>query len=154
MTNEIIKIEDKALEDAFNRLEESLKSGFILSAMKKGAETLQEETRSQLRRKLGSGATSTLRRKKPMEKGVSLVVDNPQDEVRVSILGDFRLKWFELGTPDRYTRARKRNKKRTVRQFRGRIEALNFFATARGNEERLIRTINDELTKTIEKLLK
>ena len=153
MSSAFVSIKDSPVMSALRDIEDSLKSGAVITALEKGAEVLQAETRTQLRRKLGPGATSTLRRKKPMEKGVSLVVDREHGEVRVSILGDFRLKWFERGTEERYTRVSRR-RKGSAKRYRGRIEALRFFESARSNESRVIETIENELTKQIENLIR
>ncbi|MBD5252316.1 MAG: hypothetical protein HDS49_04715 [Bacteroides sp.] len=77
-----------------------------------------------MRAKLGTGATSPNRwNGKTMESGVRLKADKDYCEVSVSILGDFRLKFFEKGTAQRSLRRGGAN--------RGSITPLNFFREAR-----------------------
>lgn len=157
-----IKIEDRYLDQVFSLLEKGLKGGMVMNSLKKGAELLQAETRSRLRAKLGAGATSTLWRKNPMEKGVEIRENPIYQEVGVHIWGDFRLKWFELGTAERWTRennskkwlAKTLGKRYRPNAFRGEIRPLRFFEEALGDGSRYMEVINSNLSREIEQLIK
>lgn len=180
ISNEVLEIDDLSLKRFFSRLEEGLRGDIILKAMRSGAEVIQKSTKAELRKDMASLRAShkiskPVHRKKPMESGVSLVEDKAMAEVRVSLLGDFRLKWFELGTKERklrYTGAKDRERgrvkgdkrhlyrKRGKENFyragtnRGKIEAMNFFATARRDEGAVISAINKELESELQKLMR
>jgi len=57
-------------------------------------------------------------------------VDKKATEAKVHIMGDFRLKFFELGTTTRQLRKNGAN--------RGRMKAAHFFKTAKDKTERII----------------
>nr|DAT69137.1 MAG TPA: hypothetical protein [Caudoviricetes sp.] len=85
---------------------------------------MTSQTKRSLRANLGAGATSPNRwNGKTMESGVRLKADKDYCEVSVSILGDFRLKFFEKGTAQRRLRRGGAN--------RGSIRPLYFFREAR-----------------------
>lgn len=175
MNNESVIIDDKALAQAFSTLQGALKGDIIMKALRKGAEVFREDARVQLRKTLGAGATSTIKRKKPMQEGITLVEDRAYEEVRVSLYGDFRLKWFEMGTKlrklkntgakdrergrvstDRRYLYRKKGKENFYRSGsnRGRITALNFFAEVKSDESKAIDIVNDTLSKELQQLVK
>lgn len=113
--------------------------------MKAGGDKLAGNARMQLRSKLGTGATTPNRwNGKTMESGIKYKADKDYCEVSVSIMGDFRLKFFEKGTKIRQTRKTKAN--------RGSIKALNFFAAARANEGEITDTINNSITESLKRI--
>lgn len=74
----------------------------IMDSLYEGGKVLKENTKQSLIAKLGSGATSGEHYKKPMTAGIKVTKDDVVMRVVVSILKDFRLKWFENGTDERY----------------------------------------------------
>ncbi|MCH5241796.1 MAG: hypothetical protein J1F67_05160 [Muribaculaceae bacterium] len=174
--NDNLRIEDKSLVEIFSRLQNGIRSDLVLKALKKGGEKLQADTKVQLRKKLGKGASSTNHHRRPMLKGITLKEDQQYIEVRVSLYGDFRLKWFELGTKERKlkrTGAKDRERGRTkgdkrylyrkkgkenfykAGTNRGRIKALDFFQEAREKDmEKVTGIIKTELTKELQQLLR
>ena len=77
-----------------------------------------------------------------MESGVKLRADKDYCEVSVSILGDFRLKFFEKGTAQRRLRRGGAN--------RGSIKPLNFFRKAR--QQDIGDTINNSITESLRRI--
>ena len=94
-----------------------------------------------------------------MVEGVRVIRDRDYRLTIVSIMGDFRLKWFEKGTDVRYAGGRKDSKGRyagagSQSNYRGSINALGFFKKARTNEEKIAQVITDEIKKDIDKALR
>ncbi|MCM1440423.1 MAG: hypothetical protein NC131_14645 [Roseburia sp.] len=79
-----------------------------------------------------------------MESGIKAKTDKAYTEVSVSIMGDFRLKFFEKGTKVRTTKKTKAN--------RGSITALNFFAAARADEQNISNTISNSITESLKRI--
>lgn len=67
---------------------------------------------------------------KTLGNGVKMKVDKEATEAKVHIMGDFRLKFFELGTTTRQLRKNGAN--------RGRMKAAHFFKTAKDKTEHAI----------------
>ena len=140
-----IQVNDSALRNLLNSLDSDSNRAVINKALRKGANKLLTDTKTILRAKLGRGATTPNRwNGKTMESGVRLKADRDYMEVSVSIMGDFRLKFFEKGTQLRNTKRNNAN--------RGRIKGLNFFSDARDREEEIISTINNSIRNSLNNL--
>lgn len=81
---------------------------------------------------------------KTFSSGIKSKVNKEATEGKVHIMGDFRLKFFEMGTKTRY-------KKRTKgRPSTGSIKASYFFKKAReAKESEISNSMNDIITKSI-----
>ena len=135
-----VSINDSAVQNLFQSLDAENRKKVLLTALKAGGDKLAGNTKTQLRSKLGTGATTPNRwNGKTMESGIKYKADKDYCEVSVSIMGDFRLKFFEKGTKIRQTRRTKAN--------RGSITAFNFFAAARANEGEITDNINKSITE-------
>lgn len=140
-----VSIDDSAVRNLFQSLDAESRKKVLLTALKAGGDKLANNTKIQLRSKLGVGATTPNRwNGKTMESGIKYKADKDYCEVSVSIMGDFRLKFFEKGTKLRQTRRTKAN--------RGSIKALNFFAAARANEGDITDTINNSITESLKRI--
>lgn len=159
-SNHTVNWDTSALNSILDNLSEDNRRLAMLSALRAGGKVLQQTTKENLKTKLGSGATSTSdRNKKPMESGVRLIVDKDYNEVIVSIMKDYRLKWFEMGSDQRYLKKdhpkdEKHRKTLHKGEYRGRIAALNFFSEARQQDGPVCDAIVTELAKQINKLMK
>lgn len=173
---EFISIDDGALLKSLENLRRPQIAEIVLKALRKGGEIIEAETKASLVRKLGPGATSTRHHDYPMLAGIHLAENKENLDVMISLYGDFRLKWFEMGTDERYlkgTGAKDRQKGKTARDkrkyyrksgkenfyrkgtYRGRITETDFFAEARDREiGRAVEVIKNELTKELQNLLK
>jgi len=133
----------------------------LFKALKAGAKSLEQNTRKLFRSAMGAAARHPNRwNGKTMESGIRMKADKAYIEAMVAIMGDFRLKFFEKGTAERQTKGRKilgyykangktyHNKlQREGKGHRtGRIKAMNFFATARSDEN----TIQDIIFKNLD----
>ena len=143
-----VQIDDKGVMNLFNSLDEDSSKRILLEALKKAGKELQEETKSNLKARLGNKATSPNRwNGKTLESGIRLKADKDYTEVAVNIMGDFRLKFFEKGTKDRFTkkgfyRGKLGENKEGASNYR------NFFKEARQND------LTDTITKSISQSLK
>ena len=138
-----VQVDDTAIQNLFNVLDADSTKQILFTALKKGGQKLTSQTKRSLRAKLGSAATSPNRwNGKTMESGVRLKADKDYCEVSVSILGDFRLKFFEKGTAQRRLRRGGAN--------RGSIRPLYFFREAR--QQDIDETINNSITESLRQI--
>ena len=145
--NNTVSIDDTQVLNLFNALDSESTNQILFTALKKGGQRLTSLTKTNLKRKLGKGATTPNRwNGKTMESGIKFRGDKDYCEVAVSIMGDFRLKFFEKGTKPRLTRKTNAN--------RGSITALNFFQSARANDNEITATINNSITNSLNRLKK
>lgn len=129
-----VKIDDSKVYDLFDALDEDARKDILMKALRKAAKELQEGARDSLRQRIGSKASSpNWWNGKSLDSGIKLRADKDYTEVNVNIMGDFRLKFFEKGTKERYTdkgyyRGRMGNSKE------GSSNYLNFFKSARDKD--------------------
>ena len=123
-------------------------------ALKAGARILQKKTRLLLRSRVNGTNKrhhnpKTGKTWKTMQSGVKVVAKSPQ-EVKVHIMGEFRLKWDEMGTEKRQWK-RKGKKGQTVKT--GDIKPRHFFKDAKDATERQIFDSMDSLiSQSIDKI--
>ena len=160
--NKVCNIDTTQLDKILANLSEENRKKAMVNALKEGGNVLKENTQQNLIKKLGSGATSMIKwKKKPMTEGVGVITEKDYVEVIVTILRDFRLKWFEMGTTERYRKIRgidSKGKKYVKRGekggYTGYIKGLHFFKEARENtspiEEAIIRAMEAEINKLMQ----
>lgn len=132
----------------------------IFNALKEGAKVLKEQTLQEMASKSFKSNTPNRWNGKTMVQGVNLKADKGISEVMVSIMGDFRLKFFENGTAIRYNKPQKNNylashklKKESEKgRYTGAIKATHFFRQARENEAPIDEAINKSLDKQLKDL--
>lgn len=161
--SEICKIDTHELDNILNNLNEENRRKALFTSITKGGQELVKETQSELLKVLPK-ANDTGRYGK-MINGVKLKKDKSYDEVKVHIMGDFRLKFFEMGTEERYLKKPLKQKENTRYKYksgtnnsggnpyRGKIQAKYFFQKARENSK-MIDTLINTLEKEINKLFK
>lgn len=148
------------LERMFERLSPQNIQAMEGQAINDALNKLYEETINNLRSTVPgatrSGVTPMGTPTKPMTKGVIKRIDPAYATGLVHIMGDYRLKWFEMGTDERFTTgARSKNRKGDIKkiipagQSRGRIRPYNFFRSARDNAD-VIETYTQSLLSDIE----
>lgn len=159
-----VKIDSAEVDRLLNSLSDTDQLNKILfDAVKAGARVLRDNTKQSFRSEMGGVASNVSRfTRKPFEDGITMKTDKAYVEAKVSIMGDPRLKWFETGTQDRYTKGRKivgysgTKRNRLQREgkghWTGRIEGRNFFRKARSSSETaiddaIIQSINNALEK-------
>ena len=150
-------IERQQVNELLAKLSTERRSQVLFSALKKGGKALQQETKVQLRQSVSKTHSPNRWNGKTLEDGIRVKANTVYQEVMVHILGDFRLKFFEKGTKDRYTKIHKNKlstsqyinylKKGGKGGYRGRITACHFFRRARQNEEIIQGAVFKELDK-------
>lgn len=131
------------------------------TALKKGTNILVKEARKQLKRSVKKSTSKNWWNGKTLASGIKSSINREVTEGKVHIMGDFRLKFFEMGTRNRKTsganRAFVRGSEPRWRQHkpsqRGRISAKKFFFTARSNKEKEISdNMNNIIMDSIKKV--
>lgn len=155
------KVDSKSLDTLFEILDDDEKRRQIIyKALISGGKVLQGKTKQYFKQRMGESATHVSKYiKKPFEDGVVLKGDKAYLEARVSIMKDFRMKFFEKGTEDRYIKQkghsdlqRGRHQTNTGKpNYRGRITGKWFFKDARNDSAA---GINDAIFKSIDNALK
>lgn len=143
----------------------------IVSTLRSSSNILKKETERQFHTRVTlngykisykkSGKTKT-----KVKRLVTVVIDKKEMAAKVHILGDFRAKFFELGTRERYTKGhkitgsyykgRRKYLKRTGKPGRrGKIEAGHHFKTAQDlTRERIFSEMDQRTSKAIIKIAK
>ena len=123
------EVQSREVDEFLNEIGDEEKTRqILLDGLKAGAMVLRDRTRESFRSKLGEGAShsSPYLGGKPFYEGVRMIVDKSYNEAIVSIMKDYRMRFYENGTKDRVT---KKGYKR------GRITAKHFFQEARSSSE-------------------
>lgn len=156
--SKVCDIDTKDLDNILDNLNEDNRNKALFTSIIKGGQELVKETKQELKRVLPKANSQ-------MVSGVKLKKDKSYQEVTVHIMGDYRLKWFEMGTEERYLRKPLPRKEDTRYKYksgstntgglpyRGKINKLEFFKTARENSQMTGKVI-ETLIKEIDKLLK
>lgn len=161
--SDTVKIDSTQVDNLLDTLDDQeVKNNLLFEAVTAGAKVLQQTTKNYFRQKVGEAATHYSRFiQKPFEDGIIVETDKSYCEAKVSIMGDHRLKWFEKGTQDRYTKGRKivgYQRNRAIREgkghWTGRMTGQYFFRDARQDTNRIddamIKSINNALNKLIQ----
>ncbi len=159
MSDHVAKIDSRQVDDVLKALsDDELKRKILFDAIKAGAKVLQQNTQALFRQSMGESAIHYSKYiRKPFEDGVTVKGDKAYIEASVSIMNDFRMKFFEKGTKQRTTKGRKitgyTEKHRLIREGKGHstgaIKPLYFFRRARQNET----VITDAIEKSIDNAL-
>lgn len=158
--NKVCNIDTSQLDKILNNLSEENRQRAMMKALNEGAKVLKTNTQQNLIKKMGSAATSTTSHKKRMIDGIGITPQKTEQSVIISIMREFRLKFFEMGTKERYRKVKTVNSQGKVFVKRGEkggytgtIKGLHFFKEARENtspiEEAIIRTMEEEINKLI-----
>ena len=87
-----------------------------------------------------------------LRKGIQLKVYPEDLEGIVHIMGNFKLKWFQNGTVDRYAK-RYRGKPMKRKRFTGKINASKFFTNAKSQTESAVfNKLNERIQQNIIKI--
>lgn len=140
-------VDSSQVDQLLNQLQPDTIQDIVFKAIKKGADTLKAKTISNLRRP-------------SLNKGVKVRPNRTANEVSVNIMGDYRLKWFEKGTKERYTRGHRvtgysdsRHLRRTGQGgYRGKIVAEHFFQSARADEESFYNSMMASITESLNRI--
>ena len=102
-----IEVDARQVTSMFADLTSRQQRQVYRNALRKGAGILVGETKRQLRQTLGRAASSrNWWNGKTLISGIKANVDRNGEKAKVHIMGDFRLKFFEMGTRVRRTTGR------------------------------------------------
>lgn len=159
--NNNVQIDSAQVDNLLDKLmDDELKRNILFKAVKEGAKVLQDNTKKSFRSVMGAAASKPNSwNGKAFSDGITLKADKAYCEAVVSIMGDYRLKFFEKGTKQRRTKGRKivgyasngRNLKREGKgHYTGAIKAKYFFKDARNQSET---AIDEAMIKSIQTAL-
>lgn len=155
MNNAVFKVDAKEVLGLFADLNSRQQKQVHRNALRRAANILVKESRTQLRYKLGKKANSrNWWNNKTLASGIKANADKEGKEAKVHIMGDFRLKFFEKGTNVRTTTGNSTSLVRGLTPIRrqkkpadrGSIKSEWFFRTAKQIKER-------EIFGTLDKLI-
>ena len=143
-----VKIEDRELMESLNKIddEDEIKA-MMLKALSKGASVLQSYTKALYKSYMPTADAK-------MIKGIKKKVDKAYTEVVVTLMGDYRNKWFEKGTKERHKKSSQVDhywgKKAVYKKngsSTGRIIGKYYFRDAQKSKDK---DIQDAMNKTLE----
>lgn len=149
-------VDDKQILDLFKDLSPKKQKTAHKNALKKSANILVRQAKRNLQEvtdKAKSKATNIKNNWnfkkhksgkvtfKSLQDGIKASVAQDAESAKVHIMGDFRLKWFELGTKERYTKKG---------YYRGRMQPTYFFKKAKeSTESEISETLQENLRQSI-----
>lgn len=158
--NDTVIINSQQVDDLLNKLSDNdKKNKWLYDAVMSGAKVLQQAAQQSFIKKVKGAQHSSpyLKGGKPFYEGVSVKGDKAYIEASVSILNDFRMKFFEKGTDERYSKSRKITgyqsdgkhlKREGEGHYTGKISATYFFKSARDSSDA---AINEAMLQSIDK---
>ena len=137
----------------FNEFSSKERKQSLRNALRKAALILRKKTVENLKNEVKDVNSKNGWNGKSLQSGVRIVINKKNNtEAKVHILGDFRLKFFELGTKIRYAIKRK-GKQLSKQANRGQIVASHFFVSAKKqSEQQVFDTIEKVLSDSIIKI--
>ena len=162
--SKVVNIDSADIDRILNSLNEENRKEAIFKSITKAGQKLVKETKQELLKVLPNANRGKRYEGRPMIKGVRLVKDKAYEEVKVHIMGDYRLRFFEMGTEERYLKKplKKDHAKYNFNSgktnsggnpYRGKITPRKFFQTARENSDMvdvMMKTLNKEINKLLE----
>lgn len=157
----------------FDELDSRRRRQVYRSTLNTSANILIRRSKQNLRRTVSGSNKKSPKTGKTLESGIKKRIKITNEgftsaEAKVSILGDFRLKFFEMGTKNRTTKGHKKGHKYWSRGwgrgriywirggkggFRGRIDASRFFTEAkRDTEIKIFAEIDSTFSKHIQRI--
>ena len=139
--NNIAQIDSSQTDKLLNSLDnETLRRSIIVAALKEAANVINDKTRENFRASISGASHYSKFIRRPFYQGVSTSVDKNLMESKVSIMPDFRMKFFEKQIQER---SYKKNNKihRT-----GVVSAKHFFKNA-------ITQTQSQVEETIKKII-
>lgn len=162
MAKSNVTIDSSQITKLFNSFNQETQKEIMMKGLKEGAKYLQSKTQQTLVSKFPKASSTKGKANRTMYEGVTIKPIKVMTEVDVSVMGNYLNIFFEGGTKERYRKVRyvdNKGKTRVSKEkkggYTGKLKALNFFADTRQQEENnVIKTIEDEIGKQINKLFK
>lgn len=136
----------------FNKFNAKLKKKTFSTALRKAANILRKQTVTNLRQVVKRTRTKNKWNGKTLESGIRIKIAKSAQAAKVHIMNDFRLKFFEMGTSDRYV-TKVKGKRLKKSRYTGRIDAKRFFQKAKqSTETQVFNSIEQHLIDVIKKI--
>lgn len=156
----MIEIDDSQVVNLFASLSGKDQTNAMKTALRKSAQILVKKAKANLKQIVKNSTKKSAKYGKSLQSGIKSKVNKEGTEAKVHIMGDFRLKFFEAGTKDRYTKGHKitgyagRSLKRSGKGgYRGVITAKGFFKAAqKETESQVFGSIDSLLSESIQKI--
>lgn len=144
MSDYTCQIDTRQVDALLAELTPEKREQIMFKALQQGAQTLVELTKAAMLRKVGAGASRVDNYGQKMTDAVGMSKNKFYNSVAVSILQEYRAKWFELGTQTRYTKKDSKPRpdgklRKTIKkgEHRGSIRPLYFFKEAQDDSATL-----------------
>ena len=154
-------VDTRSVLEMFAELDSRRQKQAHRSALRRGVNILVKEARKSLRTAVRKPNSKNWWNGKTLQSGIKSSINREVTEGKVHIMGDFRLKFFEMGTKRRRTsgrnKAKVRGKTPKYRQHkpsnRGSIKPFRFFRRARNQKEKEIEeNMNNILAESIKRI--
>lgn len=151
MNNYDFDIDTKNVTDMFNEFDKRMRKKTLVSVLRKSAQILRKQTISNLKSVVKRIDTKD-KWNNTLRKGIKISVAKNSESVKVHLMGNFKLKWFEMGTQPRYAKIFRRKPLKKPR-FTGTIKQYNFFKRAKEQTEtQVFDSIEENLTTIIKQI--
>lgn len=140
-----ITVDAKQVLNMFAELDSRRQKAVHRTTLRQSGNILARQARVNLKSVVKSKTNArSAKTGKTMNSGVKVKVDRDATRATIHIMGDFRLKWFEIGT----------NIRKTKQGYdRGQMTATHFFKSAKEQTEaRIFSNIDESLKKSIIKV--
>lgn len=136
----------------FNEFNAKLKKKTFSTALRKAANILRKQTVTNLRQVVKRTRSKNKWNGKTLESGIRVKIAKSAQAAKVHLMNDFRLKFFEIGTSDRYVTKAKGKRLKKAR-YTGKIDAKRFFQKAKqSTETQVFNSIEQHLIDVIKKI--
>ena len=150
------------IDDFLDQIDdENVRRNILYKAVIAGGKAVQGTAKEYFRNRMGESALHQSKYiKAPFQDGIIVKGDKAYLEARVSIMKDFRMKFFEKGTEERYIKQKGHSDLQRGRHgtdtgkanYRGRITGKWFFRDARNNTESIYNAMFFSIDNSLKKL--
>lgn len=145
-------VDAKQVIAMFNEFNAKLKKKTFSTALRKAATILRKQTVANLRQVVKRTRGRNRWNGKTLESGIRIKIAKSGQAAKVHLMGDFRLKFFEMGTAQRQVTSIKGKKLKKARNT-GRIQGKYYFKNAKQQtESKVFDSIEQHLIDTINKI--
>lgn len=136
-----VEIDDSQVQAVFKALNIKNQKKTLMGGIRKSAQILINRTKALIKSSLHNTTKPNRFNGKKMVNGVKFKADREKLEGKVHIMGDFRLKFFEKGTVERFTRGKKGFRSGRKGHSTGAIKSIGFFKQAKADTEQQVFSI-------------
>lgn len=171
MSNAQVTFDGRQFHQIVNRLTGQEMKKVMVSTLRSSANILKKETERQFHTRVALNGFKISYQRKGKERTkvnrlVTVGIEKKDMAAKVHIMGDFRAKFFELGTKERYTKGHKitgsyqKGRRKYLNRTgkpgrRGKIQAGHYFRTAQDiTREKIFSEMNKRMSKAITRIAK